>query len=303
MTSLVINVPGEYVSLGLVLQDALEQASKGKGKKRHASEGEAYENQIICEVTRRLGPGYPLGQAVKKIYESQRISGEKGRAELLGAINYIAAAVIVDREMDEHDRALFAKECARAEVENPRFKPGDRVQVRMPTANGDRWDDAVCVSVLPEGTGIRVDYREHKGIAFGWPFVRHAPKAEGVEEPKFKAGDKVQARSIWTGKWEDAVCLHPIDGGFAVKTKDCEKKGFFFHDLRPAPKAEGVEELVRDDDVADECKGCFLSLEKDAPQAKEELFHRIVDCNPATFKPRTPTGEELAEMAEENPHG
>ena len=226
VTSLVINVPGEYISLGLVLQSALEQASKGKGKERHASAGEAYEDQIICEVARRVGLGYPLGQAVKKIYEAQRLGGEKGIAELLGAINYTAAAVIVAKEMDEHDRALFAKECARAEVANPRFMPGDRVQVRMPTANGDRWDDAVCVSVLPEGAGIRVDYREHKGIAFGWPFVRHAPKAEGVE----------------------GLVVSPFD----------------------------------------------------APQTREELYSKILESNPAVFgRAHKPTGEELAEMAEE----
>ena len=106
------------------------------------------------------------------------------------------------------------------------YKPGDRVQVRMPSANGDRWDDAVCVSVLPEGTGIRVDYREHKGIAFGWPFVRPAPKAEGVEE----------------------LVVSPFD----------------------------------------------------APQTKEELYSKILESNPATFKPHKPTGEELAEMAEED---
>ena len=104
MTSLVINVQGEYISLGLVLQSALEQASKGKGKERHASEGEAYEDQIICEVTRRLGSGYPLGQAVKKIYEAQRLGDDRGIAELLGAINYIAAAVIVEREELEAER-------------------------------------------------------------------------------------------------------------------------------------------------------------------------------------------------------
>lgn len=98
MTNLVINVPSEYISLGLVMQSALEQASKGKGRERHASEGEAYEDQIICEVARRVGLGYPLGQAVKKIYESQRLGGESGVAELLGAINYIATAVIVMRE-------------------------------------------------------------------------------------------------------------------------------------------------------------------------------------------------------------
>lgn len=87
-----------YGSLKAVLDEALGQACNGKGKERHASEGEAFEDQIICEVSRRIGLGYPLGQAVKKIYESQRLSGDAGARELLGAINYIAAAIIVMRE-------------------------------------------------------------------------------------------------------------------------------------------------------------------------------------------------------------
>jgi hypothetical protein len=49
------------------------------------------------------------------------------------------------------------------------------------------------------------------------------------------------------------------------------------------PRAEGCEELVHD-----------------APQTPEEVCRHIVDSNPATYgQPRTPTGEELAEMAEE----
>ena len=117
---------------------------------------------------------------------------------------------------------------------SPAIKPGDKVQVRIPTADGDRWDDAQCVSLLSDGTGIRVNYAGYQAIAFGWMNVR------------------------------------------------------------PAPKAEGCEELVRKDDVFD------------APQTTQGLYQRIVDANPATFKPRTPTGEELAEMAEaeeEKAHG
>ena len=185
MTSLVINVPGEYISLGLVLQSALEQASKGKGKERHASEGEAYEDQIICEVARRVGLGYPLGQAVKKIYEAQRLGGDRGKAELLGAINYLAAAVIV---MKEAGGAETAREVAEFSAK--------------------------------------------------------------LDETMDRHNAKVVADLLKT-------------------------------------KAEGVEELVQ----------------KDAPMATQELYQRIVDANPATFKPRKPTGEELAEKAEENPHG
>jgi len=54
------------------------------------------------------------------------------------------------------------------------------------------------------------------------------------------------------------------------------------------PKAEGVEELVQ----------------KDAPQTAQELYQRILDCNPASYgHPHKPTGEELAELAQEDAHG
>lgn len=88
-----------YQKLKNVLDAAYDQAKNGKGQDRHAySNDERFENQIICEVARRVGNGYQLGQAVKKIYESQRLSTEGAIEELLGAINYIAAAVIVLRE-------------------------------------------------------------------------------------------------------------------------------------------------------------------------------------------------------------
>jgi len=86
-----------YEMLADVLTLALNQAASGKGKERHAKDGEPFQQQKICEITRRVGLGYPLGQATKKAYESLRI-GDRGPAELLGAINYLAAAVIVMRE-------------------------------------------------------------------------------------------------------------------------------------------------------------------------------------------------------------
>jgi transposase InsO family protein len=88
----------DYGSLSAVLAEAFLQASAGKGRTRHASVGEPFDKQPICEMARRLGVGGPLYQAVKKIYESERLAGEAGVAELLGAINYIAAAIIVRRE-------------------------------------------------------------------------------------------------------------------------------------------------------------------------------------------------------------
>ena len=58
-------------------------------------------------------------------------------------------------------------------------------------------------------------------------------------------------------------------------------------DFVKAKQAEGCEELVQD-----------------APRTKEELYSKILESNPAVFgRAHKPTGEELAEMAEENAHG
>jgi hypothetical protein len=86
-----------YDSLSIVLMEAFNQAAYGKGKERHAS-GDPYEQQPCCSIARKVGVGFPLGQAMKKIEESLRLEGERGINELLGAINYIAAAIIVLRE-------------------------------------------------------------------------------------------------------------------------------------------------------------------------------------------------------------
>lgn len=90
-----------YNSLAKVFDEAYLQASRGKGAERHSS-GEAFNQQPICSISRQVGIGFALGQAVKKIFESQRLEGESGNRELLGAINYIAAAIIVRREEGAH---------------------------------------------------------------------------------------------------------------------------------------------------------------------------------------------------------
>jgi len=81
-----------YESLSEVLNCAYEQAAYGKGKERHA-ENESYEEQPIMWIEKYF-KSYQLGQAVKKMHESQRLSKEMAVQELLGAINYIAAKII-----------------------------------------------------------------------------------------------------------------------------------------------------------------------------------------------------------------
>ena len=85
-----------YNSLSEVLGQAYDHASRGKGHIRHGSE-EPFESQVSCEITRRLSKspvGYPLGQAVKKIYETTVLDKNAQIHELLGAINFLAIAII-----------------------------------------------------------------------------------------------------------------------------------------------------------------------------------------------------------------
>lgn len=100
------NTDEQYKALRSVLECAFEQASNGKGKERHADNVEYFQNQQICEIGRRLEGNLaagPLFQAVKKIYESGRLDKNGAIAELLGAINYIAAAIILHYDKLEID--------------------------------------------------------------------------------------------------------------------------------------------------------------------------------------------------------
>lgn len=83
-----------YEKLAAVLRRAYLQAAVGKGAERH-SRGEPFHEQIIVEGARRFGTGALLFQAYKKSEESQRLPKDRAVAEILGAINYLAAAVIV----------------------------------------------------------------------------------------------------------------------------------------------------------------------------------------------------------------
>lgn len=88
----------QYKSLQKVLEMAYNQAAHGKGKERHAN-NKPFEQQDICAITRDVGLGFPYGQARKKINESARVGGKDfAIRELLGAINYLAAAIIIHME-------------------------------------------------------------------------------------------------------------------------------------------------------------------------------------------------------------
>ena len=87
-----------YEPLKRVLDEAYQQAAGGKGKERHASDGRPFMEQPIMTIARDVGNGFLTGQAIKKAIEARRINSLRGpgaaKAELLGAIVYLAAAVL-----------------------------------------------------------------------------------------------------------------------------------------------------------------------------------------------------------------
>ncbi len=98
--------PG-YERLAAILDEALSQAQSGKGSDRHAC-GEPFHDQQIVQLGEWMGrtTHFAIGQACKKSIESTRLESEpfRARAELLGAINYLAAAVLVIDRRDPEAR-------------------------------------------------------------------------------------------------------------------------------------------------------------------------------------------------------
>jgi len=95
--------PG-YEPLFVTLLEAHDQAAHGKGRDRHAN-GKPFLDQPIMEIGRMVGVGYQTGQAMKKSQEAigmlKRNEPTKAQAELLGAMNYLAAAyILIEEQMD-----------------------------------------------------------------------------------------------------------------------------------------------------------------------------------------------------------
>ncbi len=92
--------PG-YEPLAEVLGRALQQADSGKGAERHGR-GLPFMDQPMIQIGKWTGPGGPAFQAIKKTQEALGMVGRGERAaaerELLGAINYLAGAVLLIRE-------------------------------------------------------------------------------------------------------------------------------------------------------------------------------------------------------------
>lgn len=92
-----------YEPLAEVLQQALDQAQHGKGKRCHADD-KPFLDQPIMRGARECGPGSMAYQSRKKILEALRCpDDDRAIEDLLGAINYIAAQVILRREQTANE--------------------------------------------------------------------------------------------------------------------------------------------------------------------------------------------------------
>lgn len=90
-----------YASLSAVLDRALDRASGGKGKRRHATD-EPFEKQGMIRRNRQYGTAFGFGQIDKKLEEAHRffeqLEIDRGINELLDVINYAAGIIIVADE-------------------------------------------------------------------------------------------------------------------------------------------------------------------------------------------------------------
>jgi hypothetical protein len=93
-----MNIEPGYEPLAEVLQEALNQSQLGKGKVCHAN-GLPFLQQPIMQGARESGEGGLVFQSRKKILEAYNCKDDdRAITDMLGAINYIAAQVILRRE-------------------------------------------------------------------------------------------------------------------------------------------------------------------------------------------------------------
>lgn len=93
-----------------VLLSAYEQVFDGKGNERHGNGNPLY-SQPWFSISNAVGNGFLTGQSIKKTMEAAQMAGTDGYSaqrferELLGAIAYLAFAIMhrrsLDRESDE----------------------------------------------------------------------------------------------------------------------------------------------------------------------------------------------------------
>lgn len=82
-----------YNQMFRVFIEAYEQASIGKGDKRHADGDLCFEHQDIVRDAVLMGIEGPIYQIRKKAKEACRLDNAKAKQELLGVIVYATAAI------------------------------------------------------------------------------------------------------------------------------------------------------------------------------------------------------------------
>jgi|WetSurMetagenome_2_1015567.scaffolds.fasta_scaffold384741_2 hypothetical protein len=88
----------KYERLFEIFDMVYTRVAWGKGEERHAN-GERFENQLICSITRRHGHGFTRGQMEKKLDELKKFTNKQDEInEMLDVIAYGCADVIVMME-------------------------------------------------------------------------------------------------------------------------------------------------------------------------------------------------------------
>ena len=94
-----------YTALQDVLDRAWQQAACGKGAERHG-QSKPFTEQPMQTISDLLNTqNGMLYQAIKKIQESTRMDRDAAVRELLGAINYVAGAIIWLEKQNEADHS------------------------------------------------------------------------------------------------------------------------------------------------------------------------------------------------------
>jgi len=79
-----------------VLSEARDHALCGKGNERHRGDGDNFREEHWYEVCSLSSADFLYGQAAKKLLEHQRLPPDQARAEVLGAVNYLGFAALLN---------------------------------------------------------------------------------------------------------------------------------------------------------------------------------------------------------------
>jgi hypothetical protein len=142
-----------YSSLAHVLGRAFDQAANGKGKERHANEL-PFDQQPMQTIAQAHGVGFLTGQAAKKSQEALGLPHDAKIRELLGAINYLAGAVIFLESKPRTISVMKTSAVGRtgessSSIGGP-YSDSKRQAMKDGACKADSLGD-VCVSCRPNG--------------------------------------------------------------------------------------------------------------------------------------------------------